>query len=260
MHLGRTRDRPRLARTSGRSWFSPEAVRVLSDCTARFTIGGNVRPNRWAALRVTQPVCARGGRCGIGHGYGRGPNVRPPGHGFHVAKMPSVPPGVRAADTADDSSTSPRPPDSTGSTTRRLKSGLGLNGCARANGLEPVDGRPLPQAVHEALQAIAAAPLVRTEIITERLETETAIRHVEAACRAQFEDPAFVAELMHWIRFSRREAETSQDGPAARVMVLPSAPRWLGQPFMRLATGPRREAARTAAQVRSSSALMVFSV
>lgn len=131
---------------------------------------------------------------------------------------------------------------------------------ARQSTRRTYDGRPLPQAVREALQAVAPEPLVRTQLITERLETETAIRHVEAACRAQFEDPAFVAELMHWIRFSRRESETSRDGLAARVMGLPSAPRWLGQQFMRLATGPRREAARTAAQVRSSSALMVFSV
>lgn len=122
------------------------------------------------------------------------------------------------------------------------------------------DARPLPQAACDALQIAAVQPLVATRLITDRDATEAVIAHVEAACRAQFRDRAFVAELMRWIRFSRTEAEALGDGLAARTMGLPPVPRWLGQSLMRLGTGPEREARRTAKQVRSSSALMVFSV
>lgn len=120
------------------------------------------------------------------------------------------------------------------------------------------DGRPLPWTVCEELQAVAADPLVTTRLITEHSGMETVAEHVEAAARAQFEDPAFVAELMHWIRFSRKEAAVRRDGLSAHAMGQPSVPRWLGESLMRLATGPRREAARAAGQVRSSSAVMVF--
>ncbi|MFV8834734.1 hypothetical protein [Aquisalimonas sp.] len=122
------------------------------------------------------------------------------------------------------------------------------------------DGRPFSPAAIAGLEAAAAEPLVFTQIITDRNAVEIVANHAEAACQAQFRDPAFVAELMHWIRFSRKEAETFRDGLAARTMGLPPVPRWLGLWLMRLATGPKREATRTANQLRSASALMVFSV
>lgn len=121
------------------------------------------------------------------------------------------------------------------------------------------DARPLPGTVGEALEAVAAEPLVSARLITDRRAVDAVAEQVRAACRMQFEDPAFVAELMRWIRFSRREVREHRDGLAANAMGLPFMPRWLGAPLMRrLATAPR-EAARTAAQVRSSSALMIFS-
>ncbi len=122
------------------------------------------------------------------------------------------------------------------------------------------DGRPLPEATCAALQAIAEDCLVTTRMIVDREEVEAVADHVQAACRSQWEDPAFVTELIEWIRFSRREADLRRDGLAAPVMGLPNVPRWLGQMVMRFAVKPGREATRTAAQVCSSSGVMIFSV
>ncbi|UEX77841.1 Acg family FMN-binding oxidoreductase [Sediminicurvatus halobius] len=122
------------------------------------------------------------------------------------------------------------------------------------------DSRPLPAAVVRAIAELAAEPLVSPRLVTDRDLIGRVAEQVESACRTQLADPAFVEELICWIRFGRREAEARGDGLAARVMGLPSMPRWLGKRLMRLALTPAREAARAAAQVRSSSALMIFSV
>ncbi|WP_019612010.1 nitroreductase family protein [Thioalkalivibrio sp. AKL7] len=75
---------------------------------------------------------------------------------------------------------------------------------------------------------------------------------------AQFNDPAFVAELVSWIRFSRREVSTRQDGLAAAALGFPSVPRWLGNWIMTTLVKPDGEAARQDKAIRSSSLLLIF--
>ncbi|WP_290649956.1 nitroreductase family protein [Aquisalimonas sp.] len=120
------------------------------------------------------------------------------------------------------------------------------------------DGSPIPLSTLDALRAIAGQPMVTTYAMTTETEVESVIERVEEGCREQFSDAAFVSELMHWIRFSQGEAKARQDGLAANVMGFPFVPRRFGVLMMRITAGPKREAARTARQVRSSSALMLF--
>ncbi|MBK1736123.1 hypothetical protein CKO15_12750 [Halorhodospira abdelmalekii] len=75
---------------------------------------------------------------------------------------------------------------------------------------------------------------------------------------AQFNDPAFVAELVSWIRFSRREAAEQEDGLTAQALGFPAIPRWLGRRIMATLIKPESEAARQEKAIRSASVLLLF--
>ena len=91
-------------------------------------------------------------------------------------------------------------------------------------------------------------------------DIEPIIGFVREGNIAQFNDPAFVAELVSWIRFSRREASVRQDGLAAAALGFPSVPRWLGRWIMTKLVKPEGEAARQEKAIRSSSLLLLFVV
>ncbi len=89
-------------------------------------------------------------------------------------------------------------------------------------------------------------------------EIEPIIDFVREGNIAQFNDPAFVAELVSWIRFSRREVSTRQDGLTAAALGFPSVPRWLGRWIMTTLVRPDGEAVRQDKAIRSSSLLLLF--
>lgn len=89
-------------------------------------------------------------------------------------------------------------------------------------------------------------------------DIEPIIGFVREGNIAQFNDPAFVAELLSWIRFSRREVSIRHDGLAAAALGFPSVPRWLGRWMMTTLVKPKGEAARQEKAIRSSSLLLLF--
>jgi hypothetical protein len=89
-------------------------------------------------------------------------------------------------------------------------------------------------------------------------DIEPMIGFVREGNIAQFNDPAFVAELVSWIRFSRREVSDRQDGLAAVALGFPAVPRWLGRWIMTTLVKPEAEAARQEKAIRSSSLLLLF--
>jgi hypothetical protein len=89
-------------------------------------------------------------------------------------------------------------------------------------------------------------------------EIEPIIDLVREGNIAQFNDPAFVAELVSWIRFSRREVSDRQDGLASVALGFPPVPRWLGRWIMTALVKPEGEAARQEKAIRSSSVLLLF--
>jgi len=89
-------------------------------------------------------------------------------------------------------------------------------------------------------------------------EIEPIIGFVREGNIAQFNDRAFVAELVSWIRFTRREVSNRQDGLAAVALGFPSVPRWLGRWIMTTLVKPEGEAARQERAIRSSSLLLLF--
>lgn len=120
------------------------------------------------------------------------------------------------------------------------------------------DGRPLPESHIEQLveasrgDGVRAVPFLGVDAILQL------VPFVEQATRAQMADREFVSELLHWIRFTRRESEAKRDGLSAPAMGLPNVPRWLGRLLMRTLVGPTSEARRQVSLLRSCSAALLF--
>jgi hypothetical protein len=89
-------------------------------------------------------------------------------------------------------------------------------------------------------------------------DIEPIIDFVREGNIVQFNDTAFVAELVSWIRFSRREVSARQDGLAAEALGFPAVPRWLGRWIMTTLVKPEGEADRQEKAIRHSSLLLLF--
>ncbi len=131
---------------------------------------------------------------------------------------------------------------------------IGQRQCTRGD----YDGQPVsPQDLRHLADA-AAGPGVQAVFLTQRPDMERVLDHVVAANTAQMQDPAFVAELKAWIRFSEGEAECLGDGLYTGASGNLSAPRWLGSRMMDLVYTPGRENDRYARQIRNASGIVVF--
>jgi hypothetical protein len=122
----------------------------------------------------------------------------------------------------------------------------------------PFDGRALSADVLEFLARAGSGDGVRLLLITRRSQVERVLEHILAASAAQTRDPAFVAELREWIRFSYREALVTGDGLFAPATGNPALPGWLGAPMFELFYRPGPERSRTARLIRSSAGLAAF--
>jgi hypothetical protein len=121
------------------------------------------------------------------------------------------------------------------------------------------DGRAIDDS--DVARILAASPRDSVEVRAFRVgdpDIEPIIGFVREGNIAQFNDPAFVAELVSWIRFSRGEVSNRQDGLAAVALGFPSVPRWLGRWIMTTLVKPEGEAARQEKAIRSSSLLLLF--
>lgn len=121
------------------------------------------------------------------------------------------------------------------------------------------DGQPLSNDELRLLERAGTGNGVSIMLLTARPAMETVLEYVAAANTAQMDDPAFMAELKAWIRFSAGEAQRSGDGLFAGASGNPTLPRWLGSRAMDLFLTPKSENARYARQIRNSAGLAVFS-
>jgi hypothetical protein len=121
------------------------------------------------------------------------------------------------------------------------------------------DGRPIAESDVGRLLAANTFDAVELRVMhTATQEAEPLIAMVREGNIAQFNDPAFVAELVSWIRFSRREALATGDGLTSAALGFPSIPRWLGRYIMTKLVKPAGEAAKQDKAIRSSALLMLF--
>jgi hypothetical protein len=102
-------------------------------------------------------------------------------------------------------------------------------------------------------------PDVELKIIqTDDKQIEPVIEFVKEANHIQFNDSAFIEELVSWIRFSKHEALERKDGLTSSAMGFPSVPRWLGNIIIRKFAKPEGEARKCEKMIRSSAVLIFF--
>lgn len=129
----------------------------------------------------------------------------------------------------------------------------------RQSNRRPYDGKPIPDGdIARLLEANLHDTVTLKAFNTNEPDAEPIIEFVKEGNRAQFSDPAFVEELIFWIRFSKREARHRRDGLTAPALGFPSIPRWLGKFIMTRLVKPEGEATRQEKAIRSSSLLLLF--
>ena len=120
------------------------------------------------------------------------------------------------------------------------------------------DGTTVSAADLAQLDAAARVEGVDVALITEPAKREAVLAQVIAGNSAQMDDPAFVAELLAWIRFDAASALRKGDGLFAACSGNPVLPDWLGRRMFGLAFRKSSENDKYAAQIRSSAGIAVF--
>jgi hypothetical protein len=109
------------------------------------------------------------------------------------------------------------------------------------------------------LAAMSAVPGVDVVLVTERAQMTRIADLVIAGNAVQIADPAFVAELKHWLRFSPVAALRAGDGLFSVASGNPALPEWLGPRLFDLVFTEKAETAKYAGQIATSAGIAVFS-
>lgn len=120
------------------------------------------------------------------------------------------------------------------------------------------DGHAVAAENLRALERAGAEDGVTMLLLTDRAQLANITDYVTQGNSAQMRDPAFMAELLEWIRFSDAEALAKMDGLPGRTSGNPSLPRWLGQRLLRFVFTERGENDKYRAQIQSSTGVAVF--
>lgn len=126
--------------------------------------------------------------------------------------------------------------------------------CTRAE----FDGRPVSAEELKLLEHAGTSEGVRMILLTEKAALEKVLEYVVQGNSVQLNDPAFIAELKHWIRFDSAEAVRSGDGLYSAASGNPSVPRWLGSMLFGMLFTAARENKKYAKDIRSSAGIAVF--
>lgn len=108
------------------------------------------------------------------------------------------------------------------------------------------------------LAAAAAVPGVDLVLITDRTRINRLSDLVLAGNSAQMADPAFVAEVMRWLRFNPGAAMASGDGLYGGASGSPALPDWLAPQVFGQVFTAEAENRKYARQIASSSGIAVF--
>ena len=120
------------------------------------------------------------------------------------------------------------------------------------------DERPVPAADLQTMTEAARIAGCSVLLITEIPRMEQVLELIVAANTAQIEDPAFVRELKHWLRFNASAAIRHRDGLYSACSGNPALPSWIADPVFGLVFTAAAENDKCARQVRSSAGFAVF--
>jgi hypothetical protein len=164
-------------------------------------------------------------------------------HGFH---------GGAAFDTSGDAVRVSLEP--TAAIASPLFKAIAERQCSRGE----YDGQHLSSQELDQLQRAGTGNGVRLLLLTEAAAMEQVLEYVVQGNTAQMNDPAFVAELKAWIRFSGDDAVRTGDGLYAAASGNPSLPAWLGSRLFGLFFTPSSENDKYAKRIRSSAGIAIF--
>jgi hypothetical protein len=99
-------------------------------------------------------------------------------------------------------------------------------------------------------------PGVNLQFATNSTALETLLEYVNLGNQIQYTDPAFINELIKWLRFNKKEALSSMDGLYSACSGNPQVPRFIGQMFVS-GTKPQQQADADAAKFRTSPVAVV---
>lgn len=120
------------------------------------------------------------------------------------------------------------------------------------------DGQPLSSEDLGLLRAAAGGEGVVMDLRIERSDLEAILELVVAGNTVQMNDPAFVAELREWIRFTPEQALDHGDGLFAATSGNPVVPGWLARPLFGAFFTPEAENEKYRDHIRSSAGVAVF--
>ena len=129
---------------------------------------------------------------------------------------------------------------------------------ARQSSRAVYDGHAVPADGLQRLMSVATHDGVDVLPIIEDKAVEDLLELVVAGNSRQIDDPAFVAELKHWLRFNADAALAARDGLYSAVSGNPTLPDWLGPLMFDLLFRKGPENDKYAEQIRSSAGLAVF--
>lgn len=109
-----------------------------------------------------------------------------------------------------------------------------------------------------ALEQSAKVPSCNLILVTDKPKIESILELILSANAGQVNNPAFVAELKDWLRFSASAAVEKGDGLYSACSGNPTMPQWIGQLMFPYVFKAEAENEKVAAQVRSSSGLAIF--
>lgn len=121
------------------------------------------------------------------------------------------------------------------------------------------DGRAAPPRQVRELEQAGRGAGVDVLMVTDRSGIEEMLGFIIDGNSQQVDDPAFVAELKHWLRFSYGGALATGDGLFAPVSGNPVLPGPTGDLLFGLVFSAAAENRKIAEQMRSSAGVAVFS-
>lgn len=120
------------------------------------------------------------------------------------------------------------------------------------------DGQPVSSADIDLLKTAAQQDGVSVLIFTEPAQRDAISEFVIEGNSAQMDDPAFVAELRDWLRFSPDRAVKMRDGLFSACSGNPVLPEWIGGRLFSSFFTKDAENAKYRDHIRSSAGVAVF--
>jgi hypothetical protein len=120
------------------------------------------------------------------------------------------------------------------------------------------DGRAVAADALQALAAAGSGEGVKLLLLTERTAIDAVAGLIIDGNSRQLSDPAFMAELKHWLRFSYAEALRTADGLFAATSGNPALPTPVGRMLFDMVMSADSENKKCRDQIASSAGLAVF--